>query len=385
MGEISRSEAVRQRERAQDALLAACAAPLDDAARARIADLARTFAAWEGLPRQAAVHGMGPLLYRALKEVEVTPPAEIRRALQGLYLRSRCANEVRFAVLQNVLAAFEEAEISAVVLKGAALAHLVYADPALRPMGDVDLWVDGARHLEAQRLLRRLGFDAPLPADGVASCDHHLPQAMCRVDDVTVKIEIHHALMAQALHLAPRDLPLLGCEIAGRRAQALAPTEMLWHLCQHLVNHALVFRPVRLLWMADLARYLERFGSEVDWERVAQRYPIVRDVLALVHAVVPLPAAVLRQAAIVSYPPPAGAGESFRGWPSASLDQQRRAGKGWGRILGDTFLPPEWWLRLHHGRGPGRALLWQRWFAHPWEIGGWVGHLVRGRIEKRFA
>lgn len=383
MGEPWVSRVARERE--QDTLLAACAAPLDDAARARIADLARTFAAWEGLPRRAAPHGMGPLLYHALTAAEVAPPVEVKRALQGLYLRSRYANEVRFDVLQGVLAALDGAGIPAVVLKGAALAHLVYADPALRPMGDVDLWVDVAQRIEAQRLLASLGFEAPLPADGVPTCEHHLPQAVRNVAGVTLRIEVHHALLDQALHLTPQDLPLRECEIAGQGAAVLAPTEMLWHLCQHLVNHALVFRSVRLLWMADLVRYLERFGDEVDWERMEQRYPITLDVLALVHAAVPLPATVVRRASLSIRPLPAGVGESFRGWPSASIGQQRREGKGWGRILGDTLFPPEWWLRLHHGRGPGRSLLWQRWFAHPWEIVGWVGHLVRGRIAERFA
>jgi hypothetical protein len=76
-----------------------------------------------------------------------------------------------------------------------------------------------------------------------------------------------------------------------------------------------------------------------------------------------------------------GIGLDFEGWPRSSLASQRQ--KGWQRILGDTFWPSEWWLRLHYGLGSGRALFWHRWLIHPLHILGWVQQLLLERLGLR--
>ena len=46
----------------------------------------------------------------------------------------------RQTVLRRLTGALDEAGIPFVVLKGVALAHLAYPEPALRSMGDIDIW-----------------------------------------------------------------------------------------------------------------------------------------------------------------------------------------------------------------------------------------------------
>ena len=65
---------------------------------------------------------------------DVLAPLELARrgAAVGLLTRQ--------AVLRRLTHALDEAGIPFVVLKGVALAHLAYPEPALRSMGDIDIW-----------------------------------------------------------------------------------------------------------------------------------------------------------------------------------------------------------------------------------------------------
>jgi hypothetical protein len=107
----------------------------------QIAQAAAQLREWAGVAAQAEAHGLAPLLY--------------------VYLRHRHANQVRTRVLHDVLAAYQAAGIPALVLKGAALFHLVYPEPGLRPMSDLDILVPESEAWRAQRTLAELGFDAP--------------------------------------------------------------------------------------------------------------------------------------------------------------------------------------------------------------------------------
>ena len=98
---------------------------------------------------------MAPLLYVHLKAAGVQLPRDVRRTLQGLVLRHREINRVRMRVLRDILSTYDSAGIPALVLKGAALAHLVYPEPGLRPMSDLDILVPESELWRAQRLLAR--------------------------------------------------------------------------------------------------------------------------------------------------------------------------------------------------------------------------------------
>jgi hypothetical protein len=54
------------------------------------------------------------------------------------------------------------------VLKGAALAHLVYPEPLLRPMRDIDILVRAEEVYRGYALLPQIGFTPP-PARTMAS------------------------------------------------------------------------------------------------------------------------------------------------------------------------------------------------------------------------
>jgi hypothetical protein len=66
--------------------------------------------------------------------------------------------EVRERTLAQALAALSERAIPVILLKGISYAGSLYADPAERPMSDIDLLVPPAAHERAAQVLRRLGY-----------------------------------------------------------------------------------------------------------------------------------------------------------------------------------------------------------------------------------
>jgi hypothetical protein len=237
-------------------------------------------------------------------------------------------------------------------------------------MRDIDLLVKAAQMVQAQQVLADLGFDAPLPDDNLR--DKHLTPAIRPTDGLTVTVELHHNLFEpfQRVSMTFDDLTSapLAFQLGDTSAQTLGGEDMLWHLCQHVAYHASIWEPIRLIWVADIVGFAEKFVDETDWARVARHYPLVLNMLSLFHFVTPLSARLRQRAAIKIGRPPQGVGQEFEGWPRIPLARQRD--KGFRRILYDTFVPSEWWLRLHYGLNSAQSLFWYRWVKHPLYILG---------------
>lgn len=368
-------------------LLARCARLPSAGSGRALAQAAASVRDWTSALARAEAHGVAPLLHAHLTAAGVALPRDADRALRALVLRHRLMARVRGRALREVLAAFGAAGVPVVVLKGAALAHLLYPAPYLRPMHDLDLLVAPADALRAQRLLADRGFGAPLPEDGIRA-GHHLPPAGRVEAGVPIYVEVHHTLFGRdapggvTLDELPGPLLMFTLDDAGPTgvARALGHTSMLAHLCRHLRASANVFGGHRLIWVADIVGFAERFRDAVDWARVRARYPDVLDTLALLHWIVPLSGElrvalrdVLPEAALARAP--GGVGRDFDGWPHHALAAQRA--KGWRGILRDTLRPSAWWTRLHYGVPADASLAWCRWVRHPLHILRWVLHAVR--------
>ena len=108
-------------------LLALCArAECDAAYYERIAQAAAQVEGWDEVLAQVKDHRMAPLLYVHLKGAGVELPRDTKYSLQSMYVRHRWADQVRRRVLREILAAFEAEDVPVLVLKGAALSHLIY-------------------------------------------------------------------------------------------------------------------------------------------------------------------------------------------------------------------------------------------------------------------
>jgi len=353
----------------------------------QLAQATAAYANWQQLPSQAESHGLAPLLYYHLKQAGIEIPTDIRRQLQALYLRHRRANYIRNQALDKILQIYQSEQIQAIVLKGAALSHIM------------DILVSASDAQRARTLLAEAGFPPARPATP-ALLHRHLPITSTTVDGLPVHVEIHHKLhsdyfdsllaylggrwlgretastdraLAATKALFSRARPF---ELADLTALTLGPEDTLKHLCQHLLSHVNVWDYCRLIWVADLVSYTERFAAEIDWAHIRRHQPVIIRTLSLLHFTTPLSDPLLHQTEIKIGQTPRGLGIDFQGWPRVRPGQ--RPQKGFWVLLRDTILPSEWWLRFRYHLGSTRPLFMARWIRHPLHI---LGQMVRTMLE----
>ncbi|MBX3014045.1 MAG: nucleotidyltransferase family protein [Caldilineaceae bacterium] len=354
-------------------LLNLCTCPqLDSKRRHSLAQSAIQFTDWSTLPSRAEEQGLGPLVFSYLRQAHVTLPSKAQVALHGLYLRHRRTNEIRSQLLTQIATEFQQQGIEFIVLKGAILAHLIYAEPGLRPMRDIDLLVRKSDILHARKLLIKLGFTVPLDEKIRLLPDKHLEVASLKSGGIVNSLELHynlfnsyqpHSLTFEELR-PNRTL----AHYNGTELQGLGPEDMLFHLCEHILLHANVWEPIRLIWIVDIVGYAENFVDRIDWEYICHQRPSVLKLLSIFHAICPLSERLLNTCRVSIGAPPQGIGEDFRGWPRHSL--AKLAGKPYQEILDDTFFPSEWWLRIRYRLDGVQPLFAYRWLLHPLYILG---------------
>jgi Uncharacterised nucleotidyltransferase len=352
---------------AAHALLALCARPhLPSELQPELARRAALVERWDETLTAAEHHGVGPLLYRHLRAGGIrVPPGELM-ALQALYVRHRRENAIRLGALREILDAFDASGITARILKGPALMALVYVDPALRPIADLDLLIRTEEVFQAQHVLRRLGFRAPgTESRATLRHHHHLPVATRPTDGIVVQVELHHDGLSgdDRVSIRLNDLrePAMTFDVCGRQASTLGMHEMLWHICQHLVGplpHAL-----RMIWVADVVGYAEGFCERLDWERIGRQYDVVLNVLGLAHALTPLPPPVLRHVPPLALEGLSAAREDEEAWSAPMSPIAGAAARL--RQLGRVLNPPAWWLQVKYGARGGTA---GRLARHLWHL-----------------
>jgi hypothetical protein len=309
------------------------------------------------LAEAAESHLLEPLLFAHVRAARVAADASSLDQLRARYVQHAHACAVRTRVMGEALDAMHRSRVRLLVLKGAALAGEVYADPRLRPMRDVDLLVHPDDLRRAHDVLCRGGFTTggvmPLP------WHHHLPGLSRTVDGATIIIELHHQMLPATPFIAPltyRDLASASRPIGIGGVEARAPgwEDMLWHVYAHgfAVN---TLRPglLRLISLADVVHATEAWADLIDWDRVRARYPRLVPALSLVSCVVPW-----------SHTVEAHLGDCvpLSKWP---VDPVPSSSALTSALRADVLWPAEWWFRMRYGISGLPAWVWYRLAGHP--------------------
>lgn len=243
---------------------------------------------WPAFARLANHHGLTPVVYRALRGRTSGVPAHWLRQFGLQYLATVLHTQVARTNVEEIGAAFHDAGLSVVVMKGAALVRTLYDDPGLRVLGDIDLLVDEREVERAGSELGRLGLQ-PIES---GHADHrgplcHIHHLYCRPGPRAIPVELHWRLFEPyqpyvfdltAVRAQARPLPGLPPNVLS-----MAPGHELAHLCVHLDRHAVTYRTLldrndwfeqmllpqgqaRLLWLYDIARFLQRHDPSLDWD-----------------------------------------------------------------------------------------------------------------------
>lgn len=303
-------------------------------------------AAASSLLTAAQDEGLTVALYYALRDDPCW--GELPEALTAGLLRTvkqAVAWEiVAETALRQVLDALAADGVEGLLLKGVAVAHLLYAAPHARPRGDTDLLVaDRAAAERVWQILQGLGYTRLLGVQG-RYVSHQFACTRRGANDTVVMLDIHWRLsnsnfFAQRFSFTElwrerRPIPAL-----GQHAQALSARHALIHALFHRAWHLGEGDPDRLLWLYDIHLLGASFGTE-DWtafvDEVEQRglQPLCRDGLQRVQALfgTPIPASV--DAALSAGP------------PRGRVDQMQLMQPGRRRTLTDLMSLPTWRQRL---------------------------------------
>ena len=214
------------------------------------------------LADEAEYHGVAPLLEPSIsalaREIPEAIPDDVRLAFVALASRHRRATVLREKCIDQLLAAFATAGIPVILLKGAALAHLIYPAPERRPTVDIDILIDSVDEERAVLTGSGLGYAfAPRHGSRFAGRMHHLPAATMTKSGFRISLEIHLDAMSPD---APESLTFATLSAkprpfqrgSGPQGLALDHTDMLRHLVRHAFEPS---RRVRLKHLYDLRCY----------------------------------------------------------------------------------------------------------------------------------
>ncbi|MBM9520572.1 nucleotidyltransferase family protein [Desulforhopalus vacuolatus] len=336
----------------------------------------QNFNDWQGLLVRAEREGMAPLLRKHILESEAEIPATVRRSLSLLYKRHKKQAVVRLKVLEDILQLFEQHQLTPILLKGSALCLTLYPDPALRPMRDMDILFSRAEVDKAQGLLRDAGFEqanSPIPPD-----HHHLPALHKTIDDIKVCFELHRGLYPNCPPYYP-VVDFYKLMEAGQMIQVgevdvltFSHEETLHYLYQHALRAPLTYESYKLINIADIIGYTEKYIETLEWQMIQKRFPLLFNALPLMQHVSPWNRQNVSEDIIASVQKERTVDlASFNGWPHRRLKDFKANGIGVSKILKETFLPSIWWTQIYYGKTGYRGYLNAVALKHPRHILWW--------------
>jgi len=225
-----------------------------------------------------ATHALTPYLADRLEKLDLV--AEVPTDVRERLITGRRANGMihllRLHALRSALSALGAQGIPVIVLKGMALAHLVYPDPALRPMQDIDLWVGPSRLDEAAAALVGAGFrfpDRTYFGLFVPETRSEASERLLELPDSPIQIELHGRLSSFDGLPGRGDLaPAMWARTTAARlgdvaTQVLSPEDLLLHLSLHLARQH--HFNIGLVALVDIRLTLEKWKGRLNESALA--------------------------------------------------------------------------------------------------------------------
>ncbi len=209
----------------------------------------------------AAGRRLWPLLAYRVRERGVRVPVDVLALFDGARRGNAIAWMRRRRALVEACAQLSAAGVDVTVLKGMALAAVVYPSPELRTMSDMDIWVHAPTAEPLPELLASLGWrEGHWRANGIV--DRRLTAGLA-LGDPPLVLEAHVAPGSLA-----ETVPELLASMRDRRTVAaewpvLAPGDQLLHAMAHAAVHHR-FNGV-LPGVLDVALLVSHARERIDW------------------------------------------------------------------------------------------------------------------------
>jgi hypothetical protein len=327
---------------------------------------------WCALWQEAESLRLTPLLYLATQGQSLVP-ADVEQSLRLCYADNALRNALWLHELEEGLAALASADVPVILLKGAALAVTVYANPAARVMTDLDVLVQRRNVEAALAALARLGWRAGLQVRPGNLPVYDNEAALFRPGPASAPLELHCSLLDSPFYQARIPMAWFWqtakpVRVNGHPAYVLGPEAEVLYLAAHQILH---HRGAGLLWLYDLAQIIVRCQAAFDWNELISRAVAYNLVLPLQLTLpqlaadwgVSVPAAALNR--LTGLHPTRCEASNFR----ALTTPNRSAGR---RFVDDLVAQPDWRLRLKyawHNAAPQPAYMRQHYgVRHGWAL-----------------
>lgn len=178
---------------------------------------------------------------------------------------------MQMKMLASLAAKFEKRGIRALSLKGPLLAMELYGNPSLRFSGDLDFYVDPAKHDEACRCLEELGFAIQPHKESVFDLTpkRWMSRALSRMEEDkhsvyvsgNMAVELHRLISIrmegdfELLWERSREMKLL-----GQSVHCLGEIDNVIYLISHAAGHEFQ----RLSWLMDLHILLKKLSVPME-------------------------------------------------------------------------------------------------------------------------
>ena len=239
---------------------------------------------WDLLLDRAAWHRLSPLVSHHLRtpDLSVFVPRLVLEKLKRLNYQSLARNMLLQDELSKLLAAFNEAGLPVIVLKGVALLGSIYRDIGLRPMSDLDVLVQ-PEHLDRAKAIALCQGYAPIVERVVQEHDtvnrRHLPNLIHHERGIVLEVHQHIVDSDSAYHFNlngfwNRAQPVT---IPGNSALMLAPEDILIHLSIKFLLDRRYSSKSALGQLCDISEVLLQYSDSLNWnliEEVSQEYGI---------------------------------------------------------------------------------------------------------------
>ena len=154
-----------------------------------------------GLGIAAFTSGTGPLLGHWLSSGQLSAEQDVHQVLSAHYAHARVRSRRLLRELEQVLAVLGNQRVQVTAIKGAATAHRYFADPAVRPLADIDIVVDPGQAHVASAALEKAGYLPTIRQRHPFKCDWVPPGAPTQLRSIELThqdnpyvIELHESL-----------------------------------------------------------------------------------------------------------------------------------------------------------------------------------------------
>jgi hypothetical protein len=261
------------------------------------ADFRRSFAVqskavdWHYLLRSMSAEGVSCLFFYYIEQFHLRDllPAGVYDALSSVYYTNLRRNMLACTVLKPVFDRFNEQHIPFIVLKGIALAELLYPGFAMRGMSDADILVKKDEVCTVDACLSALGYisrDGSVervldnPVGYLASLDYQkrdgsIPNLHIHWHPVNTSVPAF--MFAGQVDQGRLWEMALQTDVANARARVLCPEHQVIYLCEHAlrINHSFD----RLILIYDIFYVISSLKYVMKWDFIieeARRFNVSR-------------------------------------------------------------------------------------------------------------